>query len=196
MLVNFLGACDVAGVKPRRVMLQTGAKNYGLHLGPTNVPQFENDPRVTINENFYYPQEDALWKYCKEHPSTSWNVARPSFIVGAVGESLLNHMYGLAIYGAVQAHLKQPVHFPSTLESWDVVHVQSTAMINAYLEEWSVLTPQAEGQAFNVVDDSLFSWGRLWPMFAKWYGTDYTKPVLDAGKFKHAPAGGDPPPRG
>ena len=26
---NFLDALDVAGIKPKKIMLQTGAKNYG-----------------------------------------------------------------------------------------------------------------------------------------------------------------------
>lgn len=29
LLKNFLGAIDIASIKPQRIMLQTGAKNYG-----------------------------------------------------------------------------------------------------------------------------------------------------------------------
>lgn len=32
-----------------------GAKNYGVHLGPSKVPQEESDPRVELEPNFYYP---------------------------------------------------------------------------------------------------------------------------------------------
>lgn len=41
-------------------------QNYGGHLGPTKVPQEETDPRIELEPNFYYPQEDLLWKYCNE----------------------------------------------------------------------------------------------------------------------------------
>lgn len=196
MLVNFLKACDFAGFKPRRFMLQTGAKNYGLHLGPNLIPQFENDPRVGGEPNFYYPQEDALKEYCSKR-NVGWNVARPSFILGAVGDNLLNHLYGLAIYASVQGHLKRPLQFPASLQMWDMIFDQSSAYMNAYLEEWMVLNPDAANQAFNAKDDSHFTWGRFWPMLARWYGTDgYTTPELDESKFKIVPLALKKPPRG
>ena len=43
---NFLEALKFASIKPQRFMLQTGAKNYGVHLGPTKLPQEETDPRI------------------------------------------------------------------------------------------------------------------------------------------------------
>lgn len=55
LLRNFVEALTLAEVKPKRFMLQTGAKNYGVHLGPTKVPQEESDPRVELEPNFYYP---------------------------------------------------------------------------------------------------------------------------------------------
>ncbi|TKA34508.1 hypothetical protein B0A49_13203 [Cryomyces minteri] len=66
LLSIFLEALPIASIKPKPIMLQTGAKNYGLHLGPTTVPQEESDPRVLLEPNFYYPQEDYLWSYCKQ----------------------------------------------------------------------------------------------------------------------------------
>lgn len=38
---------------------------------------------VTIEPNFYYPQEDILWKYCEEN-GTGWNIIMPAWIIGAV----------------------------------------------------------------------------------------------------------------
>lgn len=55
LLSNFVEAIKLAEIKPKRFMLQTGAKNYGVHLGPTKVPQEESDPRVEFEPNFYYP---------------------------------------------------------------------------------------------------------------------------------------------
>jgi len=37
LLDNFIAALKLANVKPQRFMLQTGAKNYGVHLGPSKV---------------------------------------------------------------------------------------------------------------------------------------------------------------
>ena len=62
-------------------MLQTGAKNYGVHLGPTATPQEETAPRITLEPNFYYPQEDFLAEMQKGQKWT-WNVIRPEAIIG------------------------------------------------------------------------------------------------------------------
>ncbi len=77
LLSNFLDALALASIIPKRVMLQTGIKNYGAHLGPMSVPCVEDDPRHDLEPNFYYTQEDYLWKWCKDNNS-AWNVARPS----------------------------------------------------------------------------------------------------------------------
>jgi hypothetical protein len=51
LLSNFVEALKLSDIKPKRFMLQTGAKNYGVHLGPTKVPQEESDPRVEFEPN-------------------------------------------------------------------------------------------------------------------------------------------------
>ncbi|KAK3045450.1 hypothetical protein LTS18_013800 [Coniosporium uncinatum] len=194
LLSNFLEALPQASVKPKRIMLQTGAKNYGVHLGPVSTPQQEDDPRVTLEPNFYYPQEDYLFEYCKKH-SIGWNVARPSFILGAVPDAAMNVCYPLAVYCTVQKHLGKPLDFWSDLNCWETQQTQSSAMLNGYLEEWMVLNDHTANQAFNAADDSPFTWGKAWPKMASWYGMDYTKPDLDA-KYHEVNFAHDPPPRG
>ena len=76
LVSNFLEAMKQASITPKRFMLQTGAKNYGVHLGPTKVPQEETDTRITFEPNFYYPQEDLVAKYCVE-TGCGWNVCMP-----------------------------------------------------------------------------------------------------------------------
>lgn len=61
---------------PKRFVLQTGAKNYGVHMGPARTPYVESDPRVELEPNFYYPQEDLLFEHCKKH-SIHWNILCP-----------------------------------------------------------------------------------------------------------------------
>lgn len=48
-----------------------------VHLGPTAIPQEETAERVTLEPNFYYPQEDYLWEFCKKN-GCEWNVVMPS----------------------------------------------------------------------------------------------------------------------
>jgi len=76
---NFLAAVPLASINPTRILLQTGAKNYGVHIGRAPHPAIESDPQPKHLElNSYYPQETAFFEFCKTHPSTSWNVIRPS----------------------------------------------------------------------------------------------------------------------
>jgi len=158
LLSNFLEALPQANIKPKRIMLQTGAKNYGLHLGSTALPQEESDSRVTLEPNFYYPQEDFLWNYCKQH-GIEWNVCMPSFILGAVPDAAMNVCFPLAVYAAVTKHLGEKLEYPGDLRSWESPQVQSSSIMNAYLEEWAVLTPEARNEKFNAFDDSAFCWG-------------------------------------
>ncbi|KAH8655857.1 hypothetical protein BX600DRAFT_526311 [Xylariales sp. PMI_506] len=179
LLSNFLEALPLANLKPSRILLQTGAKNYGTHLGPTAIPQEETDPRVTLEPNFYYTQEDYLWDYCSRH-DIEWNVCMPSFILGAVPDAAMNVCFPLAVYAAVTRHLGKELAYPSDLRAWESPQSQSSAMLNAYMEEWAVLTPGAANQRFNTSDDSAFTWGKFWPRLAQRYGLGYTRPDLQA----------------
>ncbi|ETS78307.1 hypothetical protein PFICI_10369 [Pestalotiopsis fici W106-1] len=168
LLSNFVEAMRLAHLKPRRFMLQTGAKNYGVHLGPTKLPQEESDPRVELEPNFYYSQEDFLFKYCQEE-GIGWNVLMPCGILGAVPDAA-------TVYAAVCVELEQPLLWPSDISSWQTYCSQSSAMMNAYMEEWAVLTPGAENQRFNACDDSAFTWEGFWPHLAGWYGLEWRGP--------------------
>lgn len=195
LIENFLEALRVSELIPKRFLLQTGAKHYGFHIGPATNPSFESDPRILLENNFYYPQEDHLDKFCAE-TGAKWNVVRPSYIIGAVRDNLLNHMVGIGVYASVQAKLKRPVQFPGDYIAWDREFCQSTAILNAYLEEWAVLNPSAGNEAFNVQDGLPFTWGRLWPCLGKWYGTSWNPPEDDASKYRTSESRWKDTPRG
>nr|KMM69946.1 aldo-keto reductase family protein [Coccidioides posadasii RMSCC 3488] len=194
LLRNFLDALKLSGIIPKRVMLQTGAKNYGVHLGPTINPQHESDPRVTLESNFYYPQEDMLFEYCRQ-TGAGWNVVRPSSILGAVKDAAMNLVYPLGVFGAVQSYLGKPMVYPGDLNSFQAVQDMSTAMMNGYLEEWAVLTPAAANEAFNACDNSQFTFGKFWLRLAKWYGVGYELPDENA-EYQAVQTPYEPPPRG
>ncbi|KAJ5082886.1 hypothetical protein N7532_011929 [Penicillium argentinense] len=183
LLSNFLVGLKEANLQPKRFLLQTGAKNYGFHMGPATNPSFESDPRVLLEDNFYYPQEDALINYCEE-TGAAWNVVRPSYIIGAVHDGSLNFLIGLAIFGAVQSHLGKPLDFPGDYAAWDREFCQSTALLNAYFEEWVTLTENAANEAFNIQDGLSSTCGRFWPYLASWFGTSWNPPEEDPSKYK------------
>ena len=153
-----------------------------MHLGSVNVPWIESDPRVTLDNNFYYRQEDSLKAWTKRN-NTHYNVTIPSWILGAVREAAMNILYPLSIYAAVQKHLGQPLEFPGDILAWDKEQLLSSASMNGYFTEWLALTPGASDESFNIVDDYRFNWGRFWPVLASWYGLKWSPPTDDASKY-------------
>lgn len=195
LLSNFLGALKAASITPRTFMLQTGAKNYGGHLGPTKVPQEESDARVTLEPNFYYDQEDLLLAYCKEN-NVGWTVGMPGPILGAVPDAAMNACFPLAVYAAVSKQLGQKLIWPGDVASWQMPNSMSSSMMNAYLEEWSVLEPKAVNQRYNAFDGGAFAWEGCWPKIARWYGIGWEGPSGDETGMEVRETRFDPPPRG
>jgi hypothetical protein len=167
LLRNFLEGLKEAEITPRRFMLQTGAKKYGGHLGPTKVPQEESDPRVDLEPNFYYPQEDLLFEYSNT-TGCGWSICMPGPITGAVPDAAMNYAYPLAVFASVSKRLGKSLEFPGDEASWQMSQSMSYAMMNAYLEEWSVLQGPA-GEMFNAFDGSAFTWEAAWPKIAGWF---------------------------
>ena len=176
-------------------MLQTGAKNYGIHLGPAAIPQEETAPRVTLEPNFYYPQEDFLWDFCKKK-SIGWNICMPAAILGAVPDAAMNLVFPLGVYASVQKYLGEKLEFPSDLQAWESTRCLSSSKMNAYMEQWAVLSDQAVNQKFNTSDGTNFVWGNFWPKYAEWYNMEYERPSMDDKMYTVVTSKHDPPPRG
>ncbi|KAL9085869.1 MAG: hypothetical protein Q9159_004475 [Coniocarpon cinnabarinum] len=209
LLANFLGALDVASIKPKRIMLQTGAKNYAVHNGPTKIPQEESDPRPQTEPNFYFYQEDTLSAWAQKTPATRYTIAMPSFILGAVPNAAMNAAFPLAVYCAVCKHLNEPLVFPAGFNSWTTPQIVSTSQMDAYLEEYLAIgLPDSEtargtgagkghggkgksygreeGQGkFNAVDGALWAWESSWPRIAEWYGLPYEGPNGKTDQIAH-----------
>lgn len=103
----------------------------GVHHGPTKVPQEEIDPRVEIpgEPNFYYPQEDLLWKFAQE-TGAKWNVCMPGPILGGVPDAAMNFAFPLAVYAAVCRELGESLKWPGDKNSWQAECSMSSAMMN------------------------------------------------------------------
>ncbi|KAH8803352.1 NAD dependent epimerase/dehydratase family protein-like protein [Xylogone sp. PMI_703] len=194
ILSNFLEVLPLADIKPKRIMLQTGVKTYGIHLGHALVPHEEADSRVTLEPVFYYPQEDYFWDYCKKH-DIGWNICIPSFILGAVPDAAMNLGFPLAVYATITKYLGERLEYPGDMIAWENPQSQSTCMLNAYMEEWAVLTPEAQNQQFNTSDDSAFTWSKFWPKLAAKYEVEYTAPDPEYN-YSELPNPYSTPPRG
>lgn len=185
----------LAHALPKTVLLQLGAKYYGSHLGPIAVPAEETDPRVFLEPNFYYGQEDLLKTFAMKH-GISWVTTRPSWIPGAVPDAAMNLCLPLAIYAVVQKHLGKGLEFPADLASWESHHTMSSAQMNAYTAEWAVLSGNVN-ESFNVQDDCPFTWAKFWPKLAARFNIPWKGPELGGNAdLKELTTSYDPPPRG
>lgn len=155
----------------------------------------ESDPRYLAEPNFYFPQEDLVWKWSKDN-NVEWNVTRPGFIIGAVPEAAMSIAWGLALYAAVQKELGQPLEFYGDSSAWDAEKQLSSALLIGYHAEWTVLNHDARNQVLNIADDSNFTYGKFWPVLAKVYGLRYETPVVDESKYQTITMPFSPPPRG
>lgn len=192
---NFLEGQALSQTLPKRILLQLGAKYYGVHLGPAAVPQEESDSRIHLEPNFYYNQEDCLRDFAQKH-GIGWNTTRPSWIPGAVPDAAMNLCLPLAVYAIVQKHLGRPLEYPADLTTWETNQTLSSAQMNCYLAEWAVLTEKAKNESFNASDDCAFTWGKFWPKLAARFGMPWTGPVDDPSVYKETDTPYTPPPRG
>ena len=200
---NLLQALPEAGIKPKRILLQTGGKNYGCHIGRVRTPLVESDPQSKhLSPNFYFHQEDILEEFCNAHPETGWNIVMPVGVIGAIQYASMNTFLSFGVYAAVQAHKKEPLQFGGDYYTWHYDYTHSTARLTGYLSEWAVLEDQCRDQRFNAQDGGLLSWDRFFHELGRWYGIDDIRgPEEDECKYevkrfaggKDAPLGYGPP---
>jgi nucleoside-diphosphate-sugar epimerase len=170
---NFLKALPLANIKPKRILLQTGGKNYGMQIGRARTPFVESDPQPRhLSQNFYYPQEDLLKEYCDKNPECGWNVVRPFGIIGAVPTTGMSTFMPFAVLASVCAKKQEPVFFGGDISEWQYEFLHSSARLTGYLSEWAVLEEKCKDQAFNTHDGSPLSWDRFFEELVRWYGVE------------------------
>lgn len=192
MLSNFLEALSLANIKPKRFLLQTGGKHYGVHIGRARTPCLESDPLPRhLAPNFYYNQEDLLFNFATEN-DVGWNVIRPPWIIGATTNAQMNAFYPFAVYAAVAAERELPLVFTSTWPMWQAGSHHSTALLTGYLSEWAVLEDKCKNEAFNSQDTSPISWDRLWEELIRWFGVEkgFVPPQEDESQMIEFSIGG------
>lgn len=179
LLKNFIEALQKTGIKPKRFMLQTGAKNYGVHIGRHRTPACESDPQPShLEPNFYYPQEKMLFEYV-ESIGSAWNIIMPAWIIGAVTTAQINGFHPWAVYASVQAQKGEPLTFPADWRTWQDERTHATARLTGYLTEWAVLEEKCKNQRFNAQDTAPLSWDRFFNELARWYGITSVVPPPD-----------------
>jgi nucleoside-diphosphate-sugar epimerase len=174
MLSNFLEALTKTGAvnELKRIILVTGAKQYGVHLGVPKNPMLEDDPWLSGSDrppNFYYNQQNILHEYCKKY-SKEWVVTYPNDVIGYAEGNFMNLATALGIYATVTKELGQELVFPGSPEFYVKHDCFTSSKLHADFCAWAALDPRAANQAFNVVNGDAVSWQDMWPRVAGYFG--------------------------
>ncbi|KAF5661205.1 hypothetical protein FHETE_8577 [Fusarium heterosporum] len=177
MLKAFLEALAKNGIdkQVKRILLVTGAKQYGVALGPVKNPMIESDPWLTDQSkfppNFYYRQQDILKSFCeKSDNKISWNVTYPNDVIGYARGNFMNLATAVGIYAATNKELGNDLTFPGSEGFYVRFDTFTCATLHAEFCEWVVLQSSTANEAFNVVNGDVESWQNLWPKVAERFG--------------------------
>jgi nucleoside-diphosphate-sugar epimerase len=174
MLRNLLDGLKSVGAPLQRVVHYQGAKVYGVHLGPTQAPFYEDDPRH-MTPNFYYAQEDLL----RERAAAGefeWSILRPDVVVGDIAGNPMNIVMVMGAFAALSREAGVPLRFPGPQNVYSGVLAQTTdSAWMARASVWAALDPAARGEAFNLVNEP-FRWERIWRRVAAAFDMEVAPP--------------------
>jgi len=172
MLRNIVEACE--GPALQHVHALAGGKWYGMHLGPYTTPARESDPGH-LPPNFYFSQQAYL-----ESRSVSggwtWSTSRPNIISGVTPGFGTNLLSTLGAYAAICCHLDRPFDFPGKPGNFTSLQEMTEARQLAEAIFWMSRTPEAQNNAYNVINGDLFRWENVWPLLAEHFGVKPGRP--------------------
>jgi nucleoside-diphosphate-sugar epimerase len=163
MLVNSVSAIDRASGRLERVVLVTGTKYYGSHLGPFKTPAREDDPRHE-GPDYYFDQVDWLTAF-QRGKRWSWTELRPQTLCGFAPGTAMSIVPVIAVYASVMKALGRPLSFPGS--AWTSLYqvTESSHMASAAL--WAATEPRCANQAYNITNGDNFRWQHVWPAIAR-----------------------------
>ena len=165
MLVNSVSAIERASDRLERVVLVTGTKYYGSHLGPFKTPAREDDPRH-LPPDFYFDQIDWLTAF-QRGKRWSWTEVRPQTLCGFSPGTAMSILSVIAVYASISKALGLPLRFPGKPGAFRSIYqvTESSHLANAL--HWAATTPQCANQAFNITNGDYFRWCNVWPKIAE-----------------------------
>lgn len=176
MLRNLLDGLKAAGANLQRVVHYQGAKVYGVHLGPSTAPFYEDETPRHLGPNFYYNQEDLLRERA-EQGDFEWSILRPDVVVGDIAGNPMNIALVIGAFAALSRETGVPLRFPGSVRTYRGVLAQLTdARWLARASLWAALDPAARNQAFNLVGEP-FRWERIWHKVGEALGLEVAEPL-------------------
>jgi nucleoside-diphosphate-sugar epimerase len=175
LLVNAVEGLEAVGAPLQHVTLITGAKYYGVHLGPSAAPATETEPRH-LGPNFYYAQEDYLRS--RDAAAWRWTHLIPTHLTGFATGNPMNLALSVAVYASLVREAGLRLDFPGTATAFGAMTQVVDAEQLAEAAAWSAVTPQAARKVFNVANGDPTRWSQLWPAFADYFGVPAGGPRL------------------
>ena len=171
MLRNFLEALEHTGASKRlkRVILTTGCKQYGVHLGCPKQPMEETDPWIdgpNRPPNFYYIQQKILAEKSKQSGTWDWVVTYPNDVIGVAKNNFMNLATSLGLYAAISKQIDGNLIFPGSETFYTLFDSFTYSRLHAQFNLWAALEPKCSNEAFNVVNGDTESWQNMWPKLA------------------------------
>ncbi|MGX2992875.1 SDR family oxidoreductase [Streptomyces sp. JNUCC 64] len=160
----------------RHTALVTGVKHYvgpfdayGLgEIGDT--PFRESAPRLSA-PNFYYAQEDELWRAAERY-GFAWSVHRPHTVIGHAVGNAMNMGTTLAAQAALCREEGRPFVFPGNETQWNGVTDMTDAGLLARQMVWAATTRGLPSQAYNAANGDTFRWRWMWPRLGELLGVE------------------------
>ncbi len=173
MLVNIIEGIEACGSSLQHVILITGAKYYGVHLGQLTMPANEDLP-PSLGPNFNYAQvmylrsrTDAKWKWT--------NLISPH-LTGFAINNPMNLVLGIGTYASVVRELGMPLYFPGSRKAFEAMTQIVDAEQIGEASVWATATEGAKGQLFNIANGDPTRWSLLWPEIAEYFGVELGGP--------------------
>ncbi len=183
MLVNTVSAVVKNHASLQRVVLVTGTKYYGVHLGPIKTPARESDPRH-IPPNYYFDQIDWLSSYqagstnASDRAARSWDWVelRPQTLCGFAPGTAMSIIPVIAVYATLSKALGLPLRFPGKHGAWTSLYQATDSAHFAEAAVWAALEARASNQAFNITNGDYFRWCNIWPSIASVFEMPWDQP--------------------
>ncbi len=165
MLINSVSAIDRTSPGLERVVLVTGTKYYGTHLGPFRTPAREADPRHA-GPNFYFDQIDWLTAF-QQGKRWTWSELRPQTLCGFAPGTAMSIVPVIAVYAAIMKELGRPFAWPGKPGSGRTIYQATDSAHFADAALWAATDPRCANQAYNITNGDYFRWLDLWPRLAE-----------------------------
>lgn len=145
----------------RHVSLLQGAKAYGAHHHPVEVPCREDQPRDD-HPNFYWLHEDRLRARARQ-AGFAFTIFRPQVLLGAAPGAAMNPVAPIGAYAAICRELGRPFAFPGTADS--LLEMVDTGLL-AEAFAWAATAQAAADQTFNITNGDVLVLAHAWPYLA------------------------------